>query len=93
MSLSFLRETLRRTFLRHEGGCSLARWRWLLHRSFTSDARQRAEGCSATAATLSEVGLQDGDVLAAVVQLGKLAATNQAVVFCARPRGRGCDQG
>ena len=33
------------------------------------------------APTLSEAGLQDGDVLAAVVQLGKLAANCKAVAW------------
>ncbi|CAJ1413524.1 unnamed protein product [Effrenium voratum] len=33
-------------------------------------------------ATLSEAGLRDGDVVAAVVQLRKLAATRRAFAFC-----------
>ena len=39
----------RRAFLRHEGRCSLAQWRRLLHGSHTGDTHQRAEGCSAAA--------------------------------------------
>ena len=37
------------SLLRHEGGCSLAQWRWLLHGSLIGNAHQRAEGCSAAA--------------------------------------------
>ena len=41
--------TPQRIFLRHEAGCLLAQWRWLLHRSLTVVVRQRAEGCGAAA--------------------------------------------
>ena len=43
-------------------------------------------------ATLSEAGLQDGDVVAAVVQLGKLAATDKAFALHGHG-GRNCDMG
>ena len=33
-------------------------------------------------ATLSEAGLQDGDVVLAIVQLGKLAASHKAFALC-----------
>ena len=33
-------------------------------------------------ATLSEAGLQDGDVVLAIVQLGKLAASDRALALC-----------
>ena len=89
------RETCRR---RHEGGRSLAQWRWLLHGvsaampvselkaavqqhlqhrlKLTANGRQLD-----LTATLSEAGLQDGDVVVAVVQLGQLAAARKAFAW------------
>ena len=43
-------------------------------------------------ATLGEAGLTDGDVVAAVVQLGKLAASTGAFALHGHG-GRGCDLG
>ena len=67
--------------------------RWLLSRSLTRDAaaaqhhfqrrlKLTAEGLQLDeTATLREAGLQDGDVVLAVAQLGKLAATDRAFAW------------